>query len=149
MYMELDVFKKFLNKYLKEKKFEKIKSKYYLNGEKFLCMIDIQKSCYGPTYYINYSFFLGKFEKPYAINQESVETYTPYVGSRFYFTDKHKYSCDYLDYTEDELTKIFDSNFCERIIPPFNEGKKYLLKHFGTLYTSFLLDERVMPYLKD
>ena len=44
--MELDVFKKFLNKYLKEKGFEKIKSKYYLNGKNFLSVIDIQKSNY-------------------------------------------------------------------------------------------------------
>ena len=147
--MELDVFKKFLNKYLKEKGFEKIKSKYYLNGKNFLCVIDIQKSNYGPTYYINYSFYLGNFEKPYVINQESVETYTPYVGGRFYFAEKHKYSCDYLEYTEEELIKIIEENFKERIIPPFIEGKQYLLKHFGKLYTSFLLDERVIPFLKD
>ena len=147
--MELNVFKKFLHKYFKEKKFEKIKGKYYLNSEYFLCAIEIQKSSYGPTFYINYDFFLGKFEKPYAINQESIETYTPYVGGRFYFSEKHKYSCDYLDYEEDELLKIFDSNFYERIKLPFEEGKKYLLKHFGTLYTSFLLDERVIPFLEN
>lgn len=147
--MELDVFKKFLHKYLKEKGFEKIKSEYYLNGEGFLCIIEIQRSYYGPTYYINYDFFLGKFEKPYSINRESVETYTPCVGGRFYFAEKHKYSCDYLDYTEVELTKIFDGNFYERIKPPFEQGKKYLKEHFGTLYTSFLLDERVVPFLED
>ena len=147
--MELDVFKKFLHKYLKEKGFEKIKTNYYLNGKDFLCMIDIQRSSYGPTYYINYSFFLGKFKKPYVINQESVKTYTPNVEGQFYFAEKNKYSCDYLDYKEDEITKIFDSNFDERIKPPFEEGKKYLLKHFGTLYSSFLPDERVMPLLED
>ena len=147
--MELDEFKKFLHKYFKEKGFEKIKSKYYLNGEGFLCIIEIQRSYYGPTYYINYDFFLGKFEKPYSINRESVETYTPCVGGRFYFAEKHKYSCDYLDYTEVELTKIFDGNFYEIIKPPFEQGKKYLKEHFGTLYTSFFLDERILPFLED
>ena len=147
--MELDVFKKFLHKYLKEKGFEKIKSKYYLKGEKFLCMIHFYRSYYGPTYYFDYYFFLGEFEKPYAINQESVETYTPYVGSRFYFTEKDKYSCDYLDYDEEKLKVLLDKNFAERIIPPFEQGKKYLKEHFGTLYTSFLLDERVVPFLED
>lgn len=147
--MELDTFKKLLHNYLKEKGFEKIKSRYYLNGGKFLCMIDLQKSYYGPTYYINYSFFLGRFEKPYCINQDSVETYTPYVGSRFYFAEKLKYSCDYLEYSEDELTKVLDSNFNERIKPPFEEGKKYLLDNFGTLYMSLLESEKIIPLLSE
>lgn len=147
--MELDVFKKFLHKYLKEKGFEKIKSKYYLKSEKFLCMIHFYRSNYGPTYYFDYYFFLGEFEKPYAINQESVETYTPYVGSRFYFTEKDKYSCDYLEYDAEKLKALLDKNFAERIIPPFEQGKKYLKEHFGTLYTSLLFDERFMPFLED
>ena len=147
--MELDMFKKCLYKYLTERKFEKIKSKYYLESEKFLCVIDLQKSIYGPTCYINYSFFLGEFKKPYAINQKDVESYTPYVGSRFYFANKNKHACDYLEYSVEELERILDSNFQERIIPPFREGKKYLLKHYGTLYTSFLFDEKIMPLLLD
>ena len=147
--MELDVFKNFLHKYLTEKGFEKIKSKYYLKGEKFLCMIHFYRSNYGPTYYFDYYFFLGEFEKSYAINQESVETYTPYVGSRFYFTEKDKYSCDYLEYDAEKLKALLDKNFAERIIPPFEQGKKYLKEHFGTLYTSLLFDERFMPFLED
>lgn len=147
--MELDVFKKFFYKYLKDQGFTKVTSKYYLKGNKFTCMIELQKSSYGPQYYINYSFFLGDYEKPTDIIQDNMETYSPNVGSRFYFTEKDKYSCDYLDYSEEELKVLLDNNFRERIIPPFKEGKKYLLKHFGTLYTSFLLDERVMPFLED
>ena len=147
--MELDVFKKFLHKYLKENGFTKVKSKYYLIGDKFTCMIDLQKSYYGPTYYVNYTFFLGEFENPTDIIQDNMDTYSPNVGSRFYFTGKDAYSCDYLDYDEEKLKALLDKNFNERIIPPFKEGKKYLLKHFGTLYTSFLLDERVMPFLED
>ena len=147
--MELDVFKKFTHKYLKENGFEKIKSNYYLNGEKFLCEIDIQRSYYGPTYYINYTFYLGEFEKPYALNKESVATFTPNVEGRFYFAEKSKYSCDYLDYTESELKAIFDKNFDERIIPPFKLGKKYLKEHFGILYASLLPNEKVLPLLEN
>ena len=66
-----------------------------------------------------------------------------------YFAEKSKYSCDYLDYTESELKAIFDKNFDERIIPPFKLGKKYLKEHFGTLYTSFLPNERVLPFLEN
>lgn len=147
--MEMNVFKKIVHQYFKEKGFEKNKSKYYLNGEGFLCVIEIQRSYYGPTYYINYDFFLGKFERPYAIKRESIETYTPCVDGRFYFAEKHTYSCDYLDYTEEDLRKILDSNFRERILPPFQEGKKYLREHFGTLYVTFLPKERVWPFLED
>ena len=112
-------------------------------------MIHFYGSYYGPTYYFDYYFFLGEFEKPYEINQESVETYTPYVGSRFYFTEKDKYSCDYLDYDEEKLKVLLDNNFKERIKPPFERGKQYLLDHFGTLYTSFLDNEKVMPLLEN
>ena len=51
-------------------------------------MIHFFRSYYGPTYYFDYYFFLGDFEKSTDINQESVETYTPCVGSRFYFMKK-------------------------------------------------------------
>lgn len=37
--MEQVVFKKFLHKYLKDHGFTKVKSKYYLKGNKFTCMI--------------------------------------------------------------------------------------------------------------
>lgn len=83
--MELDVFKKFLHKYLKDHGFTKFKSKYYLKADKFTCMIHFFRSYYWPTYYFDYYFFLGDFEKPTDINQDSVETYTPCVGKRWSF----------------------------------------------------------------
>lgn len=55
--MELDVFKKFLHKYLKDHGFTKFKSKYYLKADKFTCMIHFFRSYYGPTYYFDYYFF--------------------------------------------------------------------------------------------
>lgn len=112
-------------------------------------MIHFFRSYYWPTYYLDYYFFLGDFEKTTDINQESAETYTPCVGSRFYFIEKDKYSCDYLDYDEEKLKVLLDKNFVGSIIPPFEQGKKYIKEHFGTLYTSFLLDERVVPFLED
>ena len=38
--MELDVFKKFLHQYLKSHGFTKVKSKYYLKGNKFTSLLD-------------------------------------------------------------------------------------------------------------
>ena len=43
-----------------------------------------------------------------------METYSPNVGSRFYFTEKDKYSCDYLDYDEVKLKALLDKNFAEK-----------------------------------
>ena len=146
--MELNVFKKCVHKCLKERDFVKIKSKYYMTGEEFTCMIDIQKSCYEPKCYINYSFFLGKFKSPSEINKDEIATYTPCVVGRFYFTGKDTYSCDYLNYLEDELVNLLDNNLKEKIFPPFEEGKNYLLKHFGTLYKSFLNDDIIKPLLE-
>lgn len=148
--MELDVFKKFLHKYLKGKGFEKIKNRYFLKGKNFLCMIYIYRSAYAPIYYFDYSFFLGEFEKPYILNETGDnETYTPYVGSRFYFTEKDKCCCNYFDYSEEELKALMDKNFKERINPPFEEGKKYLLEHFDELYSyTHIPKRRIMPLLE-
>ena len=51
-----------------------------------------------------------------------------------------------MDYDEKKLKALLDKNFAERIIPPFEQGKKIFKR---TLYTSFLLDERVVPFLED
>lgn len=147
--MELDVFKKYLHKYFKEKGFEKIKSKYYLKNDKFLCMIDIFRSYYGPTYYFDFYFFIGEFERPYVINQQCPATYTPCVTGRFYFTEKDTYSCDYLDYTEEKLKERLDDNFKKIIKPPFEKGKSYLLEHFGTLYKTVVNAEKIKPLLEE
>ena len=148
--MELNEYKKFLHKYFKSHGFEKIKSKYYLNGNGFLCMIHFYRSYYGPVYYFDYYFFLGDFEKPYNINQESVKTYTPFVGSRFFFSEKDNCSCSYLEYSELDLKNYLDKNLSERITPVFEFGKNYLLKHFGTLYScDFLDEEKIKALLKD
>ena len=136
--MELNEFKKCLQIYLKKSGFEKIKNKYYRNGNGFLCMIHFFRSHYGPVYYFDYYFFIGNFEKPYIINQDNAITYTPFVGSRFYFSEKDTYSCEYLNYTEKEVICLLDKNMNERIFPPFEIGKKYLLDNFGKLYDTFL-----------
>lgn len=147
--MDKREFKLFLKKYFNERGFEKIKSKFYRNGNGFLCEIDIGKSYYGEIYYFDYSFYIEDFQKPYAVNRESAETYPPYVGGRFYFTETDGYSCAYLTYEQERLTTILDENMNIRIYPPFETGKNYLLDHFGSLYSTFLNKDKIKQLLSE
>ena len=146
--MELKEFKRKIHKCFVEHGFEKIKNKYYRNGSEFLCMIDMYRSNFSASYIFDFYFFIGHFEKPYNINQESAPTYTPYVGGRFLFTDIEKCFCDYSIHDELKLKELLDKNFKDVILPPFNEGKRYLLKHFGTLYRTFLDVEMIKKKLE-
>jgi hypothetical protein len=146
--VEKKQFEEEIKAFLKSKGFEKMNNRYYLNSNDFLCEIYVQKSCFGDVSYINYYFYLGSFQKPYLIDRGGVMTHTPYVGSRFYFTNEDKYSCAFLNYSELQLYELLETNFNERIKPPFEKGKQYLLEHFGTLYTSFLNDEIIKPLLQ-
>ena len=91
--MEKKELSLYLKKYFHAHGFEKIKGRYYRNGNGFLCEIHPFKSYYGEIYYVHYHFFIGDFQKPYVINRESVPTYTPCVSDRFRFTEDD--GCDY------------------------------------------------------
>ena len=145
--MERKEFEDIVKNYFKSKGFEKKGVRYFLNSDDFLCEIYVQKSYYGAVFYLNYDFWLGKFEKPYVIDRGGVATRTPDVGYRFYFTENDGYSCQYLNYNEEQLIEILNENFALRILPPFKEGKKYLLEHYGTLYGSVLPEEKIRPLL--
>ena len=145
--MDKKEFEQIVKKFFITKGFEKKGVRYFLNSNDFLCEIYVQKSCYGDVFYLNYDFYLGKFEKPYVIDRGGAATRTPDVGYRFYFTENDGYSCQFLNYNEEQLIKILYENYNLRILPPFKEGKKYLLKHFGTLYTSVLPEEKIRPLL--
>ena len=136
--MENKDFRKIAHKILIENGFERIKNRYYRNGEKFLCEIQLQKSGYGPMFYVNFDFLLGEFEKPYVINRESAFTYTPFVGGRFYFGEKYGYACEYPNWSEDQLETAFLENMEKAVLPPFKQGKQYLRDQFGTLYKATL-----------
>ena len=136
--MENKAFRGIALKVLKENGFEKSKSRFYRKGQGFLCEIYLQKSGYGSVVYVNYDFFFGDFEKPYVIIRESGSTYTPFVGGRFYFGEKHGYSCEYSNWNEEQLLCVFIENMNKAILPPFTIGKQYLRDHYGTLYKASL-----------
>ena len=124
--MEIKDFRNIAHKILKENNFEKVKSRYYRPGQGFLCEIYLQKSSYGSVFYINFDFFLGNFEKPYVINRDSAQTYTPHVEGRFYFGEKYGYACEYPHWEQEQLLTVFLENMRKVILPPFDVGKQYL-----------------------
>ncbi len=145
--MEKKDFCKFIQRYLCDKGFEKIKERFYKNGNSFLCEVFVQKSAYGERYYINFNFYLGDFKRPYEIDRGGWQTHTPYVGGRFFFNQLTGYSCEYVDYDKEQLLKVLDQNMKMVILPPFDTGKQYLLNHFGTLYQTFLNNEEIIRLL--
>lgn len=51
---------------------------------------------------------------------------------------------EYENYSEDELCFWFDKDFNERILPPVQKGKKYILENLDKLYTLTLHQENVL-----
>ncbi|MBE6655959.1 MAG: hypothetical protein E7609_03680 [Ruminococcaceae bacterium] len=151
--MEKKEFLNFLKGYFKSHGFEKGKgNRYYKNSveNEFLCEIDVFKSNYGDFYYLEYAFYLGKFEKPYVLDHSSDKTCTPFIFNRFIFDDTDCAAfCNYLKYSEEHFKKMLDENMERAISPPFATGKKYLQENLGTLYRNFLPAERVLPLLFD
>lgn len=144
--MENTEFKAILHDILKENGFEKIKNKYYKQGNGFLCEIYLQKSYYGPVFYVNFDFYLGEFEKPYAINRTDVKAYTPSVDGRFCFGDG-KYGCEYPLWKPEQLTPVLLENMQRVILPPFDIGMQYLREHYGTVYVSSLTPRKAEKIL--
>lgn len=136
--MEDKEFRSIVHKVLKENGFEKVKNRYYRSEKEFLCEIYLQKSIYGPVFYLNYDFMLGNFEKPYVFSNESGSAYTPRVGSRFYFGKKNGYACSFQDWNQEQVLSAIMDNIKQSILPPFDLGKQYLQEHYGTLYEAYI-----------
>lgn len=151
--MEKNEFLRYTGACFKRQGFEKIGSRYYFNlpEKNLLCEIQLQKSFGAERFYVNFKFFIGIFQKPYdSINRESGKTYTPCVGSRFYFTENDFYSCQYPDYDKEKLELCLDYNMEKNILPVFEIGKKYLLDNYNDLYTSPCVPEdRIIKILSE
>lgn len=151
--MDKKQFKEFCKKEFVSRGFIKVKKGYYLNGNQgVLCAIFLQKSDYSESYYVNYYFFLGEFHdtKDYPFHYDldvqgriSVMSKTTDHGEVF-LTSMIKYEA----YTEEELHPFFDKEFEERILPPVQQGKKYILDNLNKLYFLTLRQEEVMKKLQ-
>lgn len=151
--MNKDQFKDFCKKEFETKGFKRIKKMYYLLGKDLLCGIELQKSYYSESYYINYYFFLGEFNdsKNYPIRYDMDVQGRITAMSRKQTIDGKQFLTDmieYEEYTEEELRPYFDKDFEEKILPPICYGKKYILDNLRTLYFLTLHQEEVLQKLQ-
>ncbi len=151
--MEKNEFKNFCKKEFELRGFKKNKKMFYLAGKDLLCGIDLQKSYYSNSYYINYYFFIGEFND---LNYYPV-CYDLDVQGRILAMSKTQTvkgenfltaAIEYEEYTEEELHSYFDKEFEEKILPPVYQGKKYILENLGEFYHLTLRQEEVLQKLK-
>ena len=151
--MDTKQFKDFCKKEFELRGFKKIKKTFYLSGKDLLCGIELQKSNYSSSYYINYYFFLCKFDDTneypvcYDFDVQGrivAMSKTQTVSGKYFLTS----AIEYEEYAEDELRPYFDKEFEERILPPIQQGKKYILENLGRLYSLTLHKEEVMRKLQ-
>lgn len=137
--MKKEEFKRFIGCYLKNLGFTKIKRAYYKRGTDVLCSIDLQKSNYSNSYYVNISYYIGEYETLIQLPTR----YEMDVWFRFSIlsktqTYKGEYiitsAIEYEYYTEEEIKRVFDKEFQERVLPPLNIGKTYLLENLKVKY---------------
>ncbi len=151
--MDTKQFKDFCKKEFELRGFKRIKKTFYLVGKDLLCGIELQKSNYSSSYYINYYFFLGKYDDTnhypvcYDLDVQGrmvAMSKTQTVKGNHFLTS----AIEYEEYTEEELRPYFDREFEERILPPVYQGKKYILNNLGKLYSLTLHKEEVMRKLQ-
>ncbi len=151
--MDKNEFKSFCKNEFETRGFKKIKKSFYLPGKDLLCGIDLQKSNYSNSYYINFYFFLNEFNN---IN-EYPTSYEFDIHSRILAMSKTQTirgkhfmtsQIEYEEYTEEELRQYFNKELEERILPPIHQGKKYILDNLGKLYTLSLRKDEVMRKLQ-
>lgn len=155
--MNKNEFKEFCKKEFYKRGYQKIKNMYYLPGLKnVLSGIKLQKSDYSDSYYVNCYFFIGNFED---ISKASYPTNYDYdIRFRILVMSKTQKckgklietaAIEYGEYTEEELRYYFDKEFENRILPPVNEGKQYILDNLNTLYVLDLRREEVTKKLQE
>lgn len=151
--MDKQQFKAFCKQEFLRHGFRKIKNTYYLTGKDLLCGIDLQKSNFGNKYYINFYYFIGSYQNPtvfpscYDSDIQSrivVMSRTQTCQGKRFLTSQIEYE----EYTEDELRVFFDKEFEERILPPIQQGKVFILESLGNLYRLSLNQEEVMRKLQ-
>ena len=150
--MDKEQFKEFCKNDFKSRGFKKVKNMFYLPGQELMCGLCLQKSNYGPIYYVNYYYFIGDFRNTnkYPTQYEFDIYGRIYVMSKR--MEKGTYSMtamiEYGDYTEEDLKPYFDKAFEEILMPPLHFGKKYILDNLGKKYRLSLRQEEVMQKLQ-
>lgn len=145
--MDKTEFLDFCEREFLKRGFIKVKKSYYLDGPRDItCGIFLQKSNFGSCYYINIGFFIKEQESP----AKYPSYYEMDIDGRMQIHSRHGITSqiDYEDYCEEDLSADFEKAFNTRILPPITEGKSFILKNIGKLYTLTTNPEQVMKKLK-
>ena len=151
--MDKQQFKDFCKKEFLSHGFKKQKNVFYRAGEEVLCSLDLQRSNFGPIYYINYKYYIGDYRQ--ATLYPTV--YDMGVSGRFIVMSKkdringkcfETSEIEYEEYTEEELKPYFDKAFEEIILPALQHGKAYILKYLGVKYRLTIHQAEVMEQLQ-
>lgn len=132
--MTKEEFKKFCKEQFYSRGFTKVKKMFYFdNGKDILCGIDLQKSNFGNTYYINVSFFMKNF-----IVKDAYPSYLEADFNRriMVMSKKQTYQgevfmtpqIEYEEYENQELGMYFQQNFEEWIMPAIERGMDYIIE---------------------
>ena len=151
--MDTKQFKSFCRLEFEKQGFRKAKKYYYRIGKDLMCGIDLQRSNFGPEYYINYFYWIGDNwdEKALPSYYDSdidgritaMSKTMTYQGSHFLTVQ-----IEYTMYTEDELRPYVEKAFAEEILPPLVLGKKYIYENLGKRYSLTLNQEEVLRKLQ-
>lgn len=154
--MNKQEFKTFCKNEFFKRGFLKYKNGYYLKGPAdILCGIFLQKSDFGNYYYINYCFHIQNpsdtsIPSYYDMDMDggriSVLSKTETDKNGNYFMTEQ---IEHEEYTEDEMKPFFDKVFEERIFPPINFGKKFILDNLGKLYFLTIHPDEVLKKLQE
>lgn len=148
-------FKNFCKQEFYKREFKKVKKMYYLDGkENVLCGIDLQKSNFGNYYYINVSFFIkelnmeGQYPSYYDSDIDgriSVMSKDTYQGEIFMTSQ-----IEYEKYTPEELSRYFEKDFKEWILPAVEEGTSFIAQKldYKNLSPHPAREEEVLKFLK-
>ena len=113
--------------------FQKHKNMYFLSGNNgILCGIWLKKSNFGPTYVVQYYYFLGEFNNPKEYPTHYDFDLCGHINVMSKVTFKGEYfitgGIEYEKYTEEELLPYFENDFTRFILPPIQHGKSVLLE---------------------
>lgn len=149
-------FKKFCKEQFFNRGFIKVKKMFYFDNDKdILCGIDLQKSNFGNTYYVNVYLFVKSF-----VEKDLYPTYleADFCGRIIVMSKKRTYQggvflspqIEYEEYESEELGKYFQQNFEEWIMPAIEGGLEYIAKRGNDnfLTINYARKERVLEILE-
>ena len=150
--MDKKEFQSFCKMEFEARGFSKVKKRYYLFGKNVLCSIELQKSNFSNSYYINFYFYIDLDKEPdsfpptFAFDVQGrllAMSKTQTIEGKHFLTS----AIEYEKYTEEELRLHFDREFGDRILPPIYQGKQYIGENLGKLYSLTLNRETVLEKL--